>query len=33
LTLAQANAATFVERLMRSLGFTDVVIVEATPTK
>jgi Protein of unknown function (DUF4230) len=31
LKLAQANAATFVERLMRTLGFTDVVIVEATP--
>jgi hypothetical protein len=31
LTLAQSNAATFVERLLRSLGFTQVVIVQATP--
>ncbi len=33
LTLAQTNAATFVERLVRSLGATQVVIVQATPTK
>jgi len=31
LTMAQSNASTFVERLMRSLGFTQVVIVQATP--
>jgi hypothetical protein len=33
LTLAQGNAATFVERLMRTLGFTQVIIVQATPVK
>jgi hypothetical protein len=33
LTLAQANAATFVERLVRSLGATQVVIIQATPVK
>lgn len=31
LTLAQTNAATFIERLVKSLGATRVVIVQATP--
>lgn len=33
LNLAQTNAETFVERLLRSLKFTDVIIVRATPAK
>jgi hypothetical protein len=32
LKLAQDNAASYLERLLRSLGFTDVVFVQATPT-
>jgi hypothetical protein len=31
LKLAQDNAASYLERLLRSLGFTDVVFVQATP--
>lgn len=31
LNLAQSNAQTFVERLLRSLKFTDVTILQATP--
>jgi hypothetical protein len=33
LKLAQTNAGTFVEHLLRSLKFTDVIIVQATPAK
>ena len=32
LKLAQDNAASYLERLLRSLGFTDVVFVQATPS-
>jgi Protein of unknown function (DUF4230) len=32
LKLAQDNAASYLERLLSSLGFTDVVFVQATPT-
>ncbi|MGH2521752.1 MAG: DUF4230 domain-containing protein, partial [Anaerolineales bacterium] len=31
LNLAQSNAQAFLERLLRSLGFTEVVVVVATP--
>jgi len=31
LKLAQTNAASYLERLLRSLGFTSVVFVQATP--
>jgi hypothetical protein len=31
LTLAQSNAKTFIEKLLRSLRFTDVSVVQATP--
>jgi hypothetical protein len=33
LTLAQANGANFIERLVKALGVTEVVIVQATPVK
>jgi len=33
LNLAHTNAANFVERLLLSLGFTDVIVVQATPVK
>ncbi len=32
LTMAQANGATFLERLIKALGITQVVILQATPT-
>lgn len=31
LNLAQTNAGTFIERLLRSLKFTDVIVLQATP--
>jgi len=33
LTLAQTNGATFIERLVKALGATEVLIVQATPVK